>query len=611
MTVPDNNSLILMKRRFCGIPLPVWAGFILSAGLLYFLFMFFTVSVGHEARLKYEFITFAGDALLVMAPFWLLTRRWRLLAVIPVAVIALFLTGCEMYFRYWGDFMPLTSVFDTSNWNGFVAGSLPGMFGWRDTLMLLVPVVQAAALWQLRRFEPEQGSGTLWRRLALTGGCVCLFLLSAGASVMQNRGYLRSVGEEATMGDALRYKLSSASSLFDNWTKGFTVYAGQEIASVVSRRKRHELTDEERELVEHVLGAGAGEPLDEAVAGALAANRDKNLIFIIVESLNAEIVGAEYDGHPVTPMLDSLLRCEGTVAALNISAQIEGGGSSDGQLIYNTGLLPVLRGCTAQLYGASATFPSLAGALGKASSEEYIVEEGRIWFHNATSVAYGYDALNEAARLDSLGLDPDAIGGDRAVFSMALELMPRLRRPFFAEVVTLSMHFPYKDPGVPSREWIDRLEGVGETERDYIRMTSYFDSELGDFLRGLRREGLYDNSVIVIASDHDQQFREVDNIADSRNERPIVFMALNTGITARIDRPSLQMDVFPTVLDIMGCDTGNYLSISVDGRSGYRGLGQSLLRGNSDESPVRPASVEEYRRASDLIIRSDYFRPVP
>ena len=155
------------------------------------------------------------------------------------------------------------------------------------------------------------------------------------------------------------------------------------------------------------------------------------------------------------------------------------------------------------------------------------------------------------------------------------------------------MHFPYEDPGVPRQEWIEALTGIGTSERNYLQMTSYFDRELGRFLRGLKEKGLYDNSVIVIASDHDQLYRDVTDVASSQNVSPIVFMALNTGMTERIVRPAWQMDVYPTVLDLMGYDG-----------DGYRGIGHSLMAAGGETDSV---SVEDCRRASDLIIRSDFF----
>ena len=118
----------------------------------------------------------------------------------------------------------------------------------------------------------------------------------------------------------------------------------------------------------------------------------------------------------------------------------------------------------------------------------------------------------------------------------------------------------------------------------------YFDSELKLFLDELKRLKIYDNSIIVIASDHDMDFKN-----HIRGSLPICFIALNTGITKHITARTWQADVFPTILDIMG----------VDSTAGYRGLGHSLL---SDSIPERDDDYwATVRGISDRIIRSDYF----
>ena len=583
----------LIGYRIWGIPAGLLARYLWGLLSLFALLMIFTAAVGHGIRLKYEVMVFFGDCALIVAPVFLLPRRWRWTAVIPVALLALYLTASEIYYRYWGDFLPLTSIFTSASWNGFVAGSIPGMFSLTDGVILLIPVVYGFVVRMLGKAEAGGSAGkpdaSFRRRGVAFFVSVVFWALTFACGLLQHRGYLRSIDADSSPGAVVASRLRSSSSLYGNWQSGLPIYFYLEIKNLFDRGSRLQLTEEERAFVDRVLRVRKREELTFTPP----INRSKNLIFIIVESLNADIVGKKYAGRSVTPLLDSLLRMPGTVPPLNIKAQIGAGGSSDGQLIYNTGLLPVYHGCTAQLYASSSTFPSLAKTLGKKAAREYIVEEGRVWFHTATSKAYGYDRLNDAARLDSLGIEPADLGGDRAVFTMALTELPALPQPFLAEIVTLSMHFPYEDPGVPRQEWIEALTGIGTSERNYLQMTSYFDRELGRFLRGLKEKGLYDNSVIVIASDHDQLYRDVTDVASSQNVSPIVFMALNTGMTERIVRPAWQMDVYPTVLDLMGYDG-----------DGYRGIGHSLMAAGGETDSV---SVEDCRRASDLIIRSDFF----
>ena len=135
-------------------------------------------------------------------------------------------------------------------------------------------------------------------------------------------------------------------------------------------------------------------------------------------------------------------------------------------------------------------------------------------------------------------------------------------------------------------------------------MTHYFDACLGRFLKGLEEAGLLENSVVVIVSDHHKKMRATDS---EDKPMPIVFIALNTGITKRIEGPVGQIDVFPTVLDIMGVEDG------------WRGLGTTMLDSTNcsavdrygnlygSSGSERDSLKTKAWDISDLMIRGNYF----
>lgn len=137
---------------------------------------------------------------------------------------------------------------------------------------------------------------------------------------------------------------------------------------------------------------------------------------------------------------------------------------------------------------------------------------------------------------------------------------------------------------------------------NYYRMTNYFDTQLGIFLDRLKSSGIYDRSVIIIASDHNVPLHGESEIGGA----PIVFVALNTGLTKSIDRIVGQIDVFPTIIDIMG-------------GGDWRGVGLSMLLDNNSSAVDATGKlyghstpeIDRYKadawQISDLIIRSNYF----
>ncbi len=203
---------------------------------------------------------------------------------------------------------------------------------------------------------------------------------------------------------------------------------------------------------------------------------------------------------------------------------------------------------------------------------------------------------------------------DRALFEEAAAILPTLRRPFMAELTTLTMHYPYNDEAVDllKADITDTPDNYGTADTDplrqrYLASVAEFDSALGAFLEVLRESGLADDSIIVLASDHDQGTLSDGSEENGGMQLPIVFIALNTGITTAVDGVRAQSDIYPTV-------------VALTGRSEpWTGVGASMLLPEAEgafDGKMRPYYVPDSaafdrhtraRRTADGILRSDYF----
>lgn len=252
--------------------------------------------------------------------------------------------------------------------------------------------------------------------------------------------------------------------------------------------------------------------------------------------------------------------------------------------MYNVGLLPT------RLYPAAANFvPDFKHllALGKILSDRFdcvaiFADSGSSWNQKYAYRSYGYDRIYNS---DSIRAHtPEGMSRDGAMFRYALECVDSMTQPFHIQMVTIQMHIPFKDPmpffvdytGVKLPKWRQR----------YINCTADFDRHLGAFIRGLKKRGVWENTVLVIASDHCAP----NSVRADGEPADIVFIAANAGRGERIEQEVHQVDVFPTVLDIMGIE------------GGWRGVGRSMLGPRRGESDARQAGV------SDSLLRSDYFK---
>lgn len=570
--------------------------FIFSVFTLWLILILYTIDIELKVRLFYNVIYLIGDACLILSPLWLLGRKSRWYSIPVIWLISIYLMASAVYFKYWGNLLPLGSIFDSSNWNHFVFESAWHKINWQDVVIILVAAIYTVLSLVCKTKTPTKSS--LPNKYRITGffGSIMVWMFAMVVDYVHMVRYTRWFNNEYStettcnldsyLNDRIRPWVSADSSC--SFNSGLVWYLARQFNYIRLAHNRLELSDRQKEELKETLSKRSATTAltDSVTARIMSDNKDKNLIFIIVESLNAEEIGHKIDNRSITPILDSLINAQGTIAATFMMPQIKSGGSSDGQLIYNTGLLPVESGITVQQYDKNR-YLSLAEILNKKHSAEFIVEDGNLWNHRTTTKSFGYDKLFEMNDLKTAGLYSNEMGADHAIFTFALRHLKDMPLPFYAEITTLSMHYPFDDKGVPGLE-----NGIANinTEQRYQLSLKYFDTELGRFLNNLKRLGLYDNSIIIIASDHDTEYK-----VNIRGKHPICFIALNTGMTKHITTRTWQADVFPTILDIMG----------MDNTAGYRGLGHSLL---SDSIPERDdAYWTTVRGVSDRIIRSDYF----
>ncbi|MCL4399638.1 sulfatase [Candidatus Parvarchaeota archaeon] len=85
---------------------------------------------------------------------------------------------------------------------------------------------------------------------------------------------------------------------------------------------------------------------------------------------------------------------------------------------------------------------------------------------------------------------------------------------FFKFINFVEMHEPYK--GYKPKETWDNFTGIKKTgnrkanklKKQYILTAEYLDSSIGNLLKTLKRRGYYDDTLLIITSDHGQAFNE-------------------------------------------------------------------------------------------------------
>ena len=448
------------------------------------------------------------------------------------------------YCRAYDDLMPWQSLTLTQNVNSTLAASTMSLLRWRD-LLIVVPYLLLIVLCVLGRRTEDEYKGLKPFFLTLAS---CLAFALAGY-IVKGENYEKR----------FLYNFSNRDYFAQNGIIPYGLFSLYQ-SVIVS----HSVTDDERAMVDRFLSDDCPQYSDNAYCG----QEGRNLVLIIVESLHTWPICMQVDGREVTPVLNRLVAGDSVIYAPHVLFQTSHGHSSDAHFIYNTGLLPLRDGVVAVHHG-DGPYPTLAAALDGYDSREIICTPGVNWNQNVTARTYGFDTLYTRDHLTD-ALKRQGNIDDAALMDFADSLLPAMRQPFFLEMVTMTMHAPYTDRKVPP-SWITASDTLNAEARGYLNCVHLTDSCIGVFIDALRNQGLLENTVLAIVSDHTQLYRnrvlgktDYESVPDDWGI-PLIIAGCDT--TLRYEAVIGQIDVFPTLLDVMGAN--NY---------SWKGLGHSILR---------------------------------
>jgi lipoteichoic acid synthase len=378
-------------------------------------------------------------------------------------------------------------------------------------------------------------------------------------------------------------------SMWPNWTVFHKGFFRKLVLEPLTRNSDMKLTQkQEQEIVKEFTDH------HQRVTQRTAPENVKNVIFILVESYLSVTSDLFVDGKEITPNLNQLKRDSDVYYNGHMRPNVSIGESADGQLIYMAGLLPLHAEITVSK-AKNNTIIGLPEQIKKTSPEvkslTIIPTNPTLWDQQPMSDAYGFDQLYSMLDYQKEMKDNDSGGflTDEMIFRYASLKDQSNTPPFVSLILTMSMHQPYDTYAKHDFQLNDKT--LPQYYKNYLISCHYTDMQIGNYLKDLKEKELYDNSLIIIASDHDARPRYLD--MEGRISTDIPLYIIHGGI----DQNNVwtgecnQLDVYTTILDIMGID------------SKWRGLGHTLLNKNYENSVT-----DKMQEISDWIIYGNYFK---
>lgn len=523
------------------------------------------------------------DVSLILGVAWLITFRRTRASLVIVFIITLLWSFCNiLYSRFFNQYLLKSALGQAGNLtDDFMVNSMLAGF---KTIDIFYPImIVLFCIFYIKTRHTDIVTNSL-----KTTGIVWLLALSLGLSVHA----LYFVHPEKTFVSVLNqtiFKSTKLDAMWPNWTVFHRGSIRTLFLDHLFDGGKIELTKEqekeiEAEYTDHHL----------RVTGRTAPDSIKNIIFILVESYLSVSSDLKIAGQEITPNLNRLKHDSTVYYNGHMRPNVEIGESSDGQLIYMAGLLPlhseitVTKAKNNEIIGLPELMKKSEP---NSTSYTLIPTNPTLWEQQGMSDAYGFENLYST--LDYQSINKDYKNGDyindEEIFTFASLLDQKITSPFFSLILTFSMHQPYDTFEEHGFHIMDK--NLPERYRNYLTSCHYTDIQIGKYIDTLKDKGIYNNSLIIIASDHDARPKYID--MDGIVEPEIPIYIINGGIdnSTAWDGECNQLDVYTTILDVMGID------------SKWRGLGHTLLNKGYQNSVT-----DKMHEISNWIINSDYLR---
>lgn len=561
--------------------------FIMSLMNLLFVHYYFLQTIDLEvpcfkSSLIDNFIASLLDMSVILLTVWIITLCRLRLSLVITFVITLIWSFCNAFYaRFFHQYLSWSSMGQAGNLSdGAVIDSMYAGFEMTD---LYYPLMAILFGWFLIRSWHHNLTIKSLRTTIIIWLCSLIIGLAAHSLYIFHPKYGFIYALEKTM-----FTPEKMDSMWPNWTFFHKGFFRKLVVDQLSRDTEMKLTKEqeqeiEREYSDHSL----------RVTGRTASDSVKNVIFILVESYLSVTSDLIIEGKEITPNLNKLKHDSTVYFNGRMRPNVSIGESADGQYIYMAGLLPLHSEITVskakhnEIIGLPEQMKQILPDL---KTHTIIPTNPTLWEQQPMSEAYGFDHLY--SMLDYQADMKDNENGefltDDMIFKYAAYKDDTNNQPFLSLILTMSMHQPYNSFTRHGFEVTDK--SLPQAYKNYLNNCHFFDMQIGKYFEELKKQGLYDNSLIIIVADHDARPRYLDMEGKISDDIPIYIINGGFDPSSAWDGECNQLDVYTTILDIMGVD------------SQWRGLGHTLLNKNYQNSVTGRT-----QELSDRITYSNFF----
>lgn len=462
-----------------------------------------------------------------------------------------------VYFRFFSDFLTFSTLNQASNVES-MGGAVSASFKWYDFVYFLDTIVYLFILIFKRSWLDKRVFSKKFVPVVMAASIALFFLNLAFAETDRPELLTRTFDHKYLVKYLGPYN--------------FTVYDG--VKTIQNNQQKALASEDDLTRVLNYTKQKNTEPNPEYYGIA----KKKNIIKIHLESFQTFLINKKVNGKEVTPFLNKLSTGNDDFRYYpNFFHQTGQGKTSDSEFTMDNSLYGLPQGSAYSLKGDN-TYQSLPAILDQKEGYTSDVMHGdykTFWNRDQIYKHFGIDKFYDATYYDMSDENVVNLGlKDKPFFKASAEYQSKMKQPFYSHLITLTNHYPFTLNSEDAS--IDKPNTGDSTVDGYIQTAHYLDQALEQYINDLKAKGLYDDSVIMIYGDHYGISENHNNAMEKllgEQITPAKFTDLNrTGFWLKIpgkngtvdETYAGQVDVMPTILNLVGIDSKNYLMLGTD-----------------------------------------------
>lgn len=523
---------------------------------LYFIQInYFKLDIENGLQGFIHFITPLSAVLLSMGlVIWIFKKYRTLMLNVNYFLMTFILYANVVYYRFYDDFITLPLLFQGENM-GDLGGSIAGLIQVSDLYMFLdiIVVILISCLLKHETKTMKRING-----FVIVFVAIGIFIVNVMIAQTERPQLLtRTFDREMLVRFIGVHNYHVYDAVLFGRTKMQKAMAEQEDFTILE----HEMKQENKILPNNDMTGVA---------------KGKNVIVIALESMQTFAINRHVDGEEITPFLNEFIG--ESYYFNNFYHQTEQGKTSDAEFILENSLFGLPSGAVFFTHAQNEyhALPEVLTQNGYFTSVMHANNKS-FWNRDVIYPELGYQKFYSEPSYEVT--DENSVNWglkDIPFMQQNVELMKDMKQPFYTKILTLTNHYPFTLD--EEDKFISEFNSNSGTLNRYVQTARYLDESLKVFVEELKANGLYENSIIVMYGDHygisrnhDKAMgtflglgRNINDIEATQLQRVPFIIHIPGQEGENIEKTSGQIDVKPTLLNLLGIESNKDISFGED-----------------------------------------------